>query len=156
MTKRTFLKTLGAAASPLPGLALMQASAPDSGKFTTVDCSVHFTASPALFASGDPAGDTLSRFPAGRRVFRGIPFELAREGSGKNAFIVVSRKNAPGATARVEIPLRESITVSAPAGSPRAAPRVSPLGGRAWLPTPRPSTSWSPDGSSSTRPWPPT
>jgi hypothetical protein len=84
-------------------------------KFSPVDLSSYFTASPADFgprpkATGlSPAGeDGLIRVPAGKQVFRGIPFDLGPATEVKNkAWVVLSSRPAAWATPSVEIPLRQ-------------------------------------------------
>lgn len=116
LTKRTFLQTIGAGVSALrlvvAGLAPSLAKPQDrTGKFTPVDCSRLFTASPADLGPQDPgvmpggssAADQLIRAPAGSHVFRGIPFEFGR--AGEKSWIVLSRALRPWSAPSVEIPL---------------------------------------------------
>jgi hypothetical protein len=94
VTKRTFLKTLGASAPTLKMMlqeAAAQTAATDA-KFTPIDCSELFTASPSDLPR--PA-----RTPSGDRTFRGIPFRFAAE--GKKSWFLLSRK----ARASAEIPI---------------------------------------------------
>jgi hypothetical protein len=119
LTKRTFLQTVGAGISALRlvvgGLAPSPARPQDrAGKFTPIDCSRYYTASPADFGPPDPAvtpgGPSAAgqpiRTPAGNHAFRGIPFEFGRAGDGEKSWIALSTSARPWSVSSVEIPIR--------------------------------------------------
>ncbi len=109
MTKRTFLKTISAVVPTLeliPENAVAQTSAaegfsPVRTKFSPIDCSRFFNTSPADFASWQTARGRRIRTPSGNRIFRGIPFAFAPEGT--KSWIMISRKS--GAAQAAEVPL---------------------------------------------------
>jgi hypothetical protein len=81
------------------GVQAEEARPMDLDKFTPVDLSSYFTASPSDFGSREKAkmlGDSsekdgLIRTPSGRQDFRGIPFLLGAEGLQSKSWIVLSR-----------------------------------------------------------------
>ena len=122
-TRRTFLQSVGAAV-PTVKLMLGPATAGaaalggwpnelDSIKFTPVDLSNHFTASPSDFGprerakglSSESAQDGLIRTRAGKQTLRGIPFLLGPEGVQKRSWVVLSNRKNAWVTQSVEIPL---------------------------------------------------
>ena len=122
-TRRTFLQSVGAAV-PTVKLMLGPATAGaaalggwpnelDSIKFTPVDLSNHFTASPSDFGprerakglSSESAQDGFIRTRAGKQTLRGIPFLLGPEGVQKRSWVVLSNRKNAWVTQSVEIPL---------------------------------------------------
>jgi len=121
LTKRSFLKTLGGA----PTMMLMSASgaappaqatpegSPNTPKFTPIDCSPHFTASPAEFGPRDAARgltpesrkDGLIRIPSDERSFRGIPFRLGPSDVREKSWIALSQNRSNWSAPSVEIPI---------------------------------------------------
>lgn len=124
-SRRTFLKTVG---TGVPTLTMMLQRSTVAGaegaetvpsdtprKFTRVDLSRHFNASPTDFGErsqarmlgGASQEDGIIRVPTGEKLFRGIPFTLGPEGIEKKSWVVLSRLAVPGAAASVEIPLQK-------------------------------------------------
>jgi hypothetical protein len=118
-SRRNFLQTIGGA---LPTLAVVhEATGPQTGiaeeagknKFSPIDLSTFFTASPADFGprqkarglSRDSSVDGLIRVPAGKQVFRGVPFILGPAEIKEKAWLVLSSQPAAWVTRSVDIPL---------------------------------------------------
>ncbi len=123
-TRRAFLQNVGVIAPTVrlilsggtgEGVQAEEAPPMDSGKFTPVDLSSYFTASPSNFGSREKAKllggasehDGLIRTPAGKQNFRGIPFLLGAEGLQSKSWIVLSRHAEPWATETVEIAVNQ-------------------------------------------------
>lgn len=127
-SRRTFLRTVG---TSVPTLALVaqettaramtpiaSGSEEGSGKFTPIDLSPFFNASPADFGPrdwaedliGDSARDGLVRTPTGKQNFRGIPFSLGQEGVEKKSWAVLSTRANSWVARRLEIPLQQKAT----------------------------------------------
>jgi hypothetical protein len=121
-SRRDFIQSMSGA---LPTLALVQntSSTPQSmtgteaavSKFSPIDLSSFFTASPLDFGprekakglSRTSAQDGLIRLPAGKQVFRGIPFMLGPAEVKEKAWLVLSSQAAAWATHSVEILLHQ-------------------------------------------------
>jgi hypothetical protein len=124
-SRRKFLRTVGAG---VPTLALVaqettvRGAAPlaegpevNSGKFTPIDLSPFFNASPADFGqrelakdlSGDSARDGLVRTPTGDQKFRGIPFWLGPQGVGAKTWVGLSTRASSWTARTLEIPLQQ-------------------------------------------------
>ena len=113
-SKRNFLQALGASV-PVLKLALggsatrnseAKAAPTDETKFTPLDCSAYFNASPA-----DAGHDAQLRTPSGFERFRGVPFAL---GPGDTAagkkWIAIARAGRRWTAERVEIPVARAAT----------------------------------------------
>jgi hypothetical protein len=86
----------------------------DSGKFTTLNLSSYFTATPSDFGSRQElekmgvadSRDGLLHLPRGKQNFRGIPFQLAAEGEQK-CWLILSSRNESWLTEMVEIAVNQ-------------------------------------------------
>lgn len=122
-TRRTFLKAVGGG---IPSLTLIVdgssvASGQEAGsplefsreKFTPIDLSPNFNASPLDFGPREPAKglssqsskDGLVRMPVGNLTLRGIPFMLGPAGVQEKTWAVLSTAKAPWTTESLLIPL---------------------------------------------------
>jgi hypothetical protein len=112
--RRKFLKTVGGG---MPSLKLLtqdavtvsrsvgaSSAAMVSPRFTPIDLSKYFNASPADFGPRAPV-DGLLRLPTGAQQFRGIPFSLGPEGVRKKCWSVLSARRRSWAMPSLEIPL---------------------------------------------------
>jgi len=126
-SRRSFLRTFGVS---VPLLSLVAEGADldaqqvegspqggyDSDKFTPLDLSQYFNASPRSFGpraqardlGGDSAGDGLIRTPAGERSFWGVPFRLGAEGLEEKRWLVLSTGANQAAARSVVIPVHRS------------------------------------------------
>ncbi len=106
MRRRSFLQAAGAG---VPAAQLMQSE--PAGKFTPVSLESLFNASardfgPRPWARNEPdITDNLIRPPAGARRLRGLPFELSREGIDHKSWAVLSTRQQPWTSQRLEITL---------------------------------------------------
>jgi hypothetical protein len=117
-TRRSFLQSIGA----LPTLAVVQESSTPkpsgegeggTSRFSPIDLSSFFTASPtelgprknARGLSRESSQDGLIRVPAGKQMFRGIPFVLGPAEVKDKAWVILSSQPAAWVTPSVEIPL---------------------------------------------------
>jgi len=124
-TRRAFLQNIGVG---VPTVKLMLSGGPlaaagaqarpgevASAKFTPVDLSAHFTASPSDFGpreqakrmGGASAQDGLLRTPAGKQNFRGIPFLLGPEGMQSKSWVTLSSRKDSWVAETVEIPVNQ-------------------------------------------------
>lgn len=124
-TRRTFMKAVGGV---VPTLTIFGEETPDAfpaaggwpqaveaTKFTPLDLSDHFTASPAEFGARErakslgeqSAKDGLIRMPAGKQVLRGIPFLLGPQGTEKRSWVVLSARQQSWVTRTVELPVND-------------------------------------------------
>jgi hypothetical protein len=108
LDRRAFLKTAGA--SPLLQAAGTAATADaDETRFTPLDLAPHFSASATDFGARPQirfrVPDGLIRTPAGRQLFRGIPFLLGSGDVRQKSWIALSTKASPWTRSHVEIPL---------------------------------------------------
>ena len=86
-----------------------------TARVSAIDLSSFFTASPAEFGprekakrlSHASAQDGLIRLPAGKQVFRGVPFVLGPAEVDKKAWVVLGLQPAAWMTRLVEIPLSQ-------------------------------------------------
>src|SRR3989442_280393 len=86
-----------------------------SNKFTPIDLSRYFTATPSDFGprerakglSRDDREDGLIHLPTGKHMFRGIPFLLGPEDAQKKSWIALSSQATSWVTRSLEIPLRQ-------------------------------------------------
>lgn len=84
-----------------------------SAKFTPIDLSPYFNASPPEFGprekakeiGGECARDGIIRVPTGRKALHGVPFWLGPEGVDGKSWIGLSTASKPWSTTSVEIPL---------------------------------------------------
>ena len=124
-TRRAFLRNVGVGVPTLRlfygGVATAARGAEgwpgelDSGKFTPVDLSSHFTGSPSDFGAREQAKrmgptsarDGLLRVPSGRQTFRGIPFLLGPEGAQAKSWVVLSKRKGSWLAESLEIPLKQ-------------------------------------------------
>jgi hypothetical protein len=107
-TKREFLRTVGVSVPTLaviaqPSGTAFRTSMPSrndavSEKFTPIDLSPYFNASPREFGprerakeiGGECARDGLIRVPTGRKALQGVPFWLGPEGLDGKSWIGLS------------------------------------------------------------------
>ena len=97
------------------GAQANEVRAMDSSKFSVVDLTAHFTASPSDFGSREQAKrtiessrqDGLIHTPSGRQAFRGIPFLLGPGGPQDKSWIVLSRHRNAWVVETVEIGLNQ-------------------------------------------------
>lgn len=122
-SRRSFLRTFGVGV-PLLSLvgegadlhAEQAAGSPqggyDSDKFTPLDLSRHFNASPRSFGpraqAREMGSDGLIRTPAGERNFWGVPFRLGAEGLEEKRWLVLSTGANQAAARSVVIPVHRS------------------------------------------------
>ena len=81
----------------------------DSDKFTPLDLSQYFNASPRSFGpraqAREMASDGLIRTPAGERNFWGVPFRLGADGLEEKRWLVLSKGASQAAARSVVIPV---------------------------------------------------
>lgn len=124
-TRRAFLRNVGLGV-PTVRLLLGGGATPawgaeawpdqlESGKFTPVDLSPYFTASPSDFEPREQAKkmgaaspqDGLLHTPSGKQRFRGIPFHLGPGGAQEKSWVVLSSRKDSWLAETVEIPLNQ-------------------------------------------------
>ncbi len=121
-SRRDFIQTMSGA---LPTLALVPKNSltpiptaeteSSTAKFSPIDLAPFFTASAAEFGprqkakglSHASAQDGLIRLPAGKQVFRGVPFVLGPAEVKRKSWVVLSSQPAAWLTRSVEVLLRQ-------------------------------------------------
>jgi hypothetical protein len=120
-SRRSFLRTIGVSV-PLLSLvgegayldAQQQGVSPqgyDSDKFTPLDLSQYFNASPRSFGpraqAREMGTDELIRTPAGERNFWGVPFRLGAEGLEEKRWLVLSTGASQTVVRSLVIPVHQ-------------------------------------------------
>src|SRR5581483_880006 len=108
--RRSLLQMAGWAvpAAQLYSGVAKKAAAVNSSKFTSIDLSGHFRASPADFGPRNNVKG-LIRLPTGKQELRGIPFHLGPAGDDAKSWLVLSTRSLPWATARAEIRVHQHV-----------------------------------------------
>ncbi len=127
LTRRGFLKTVGVSVPTLKVLlsGTTASGGPDTdwsllmktGKFSPVDLSRYYSASPAEFGprqlakdlSGDSMQDGIIRTLGGKQNFRGMPFLLGKEGIHEKSWLVLSTSLDSWTRQSLDIPLGERV-----------------------------------------------
>ena len=147
-SRRNFLRTIGSA---VPTLNLMaEGVTPDTllgtqlngqqtkARFSPIDLTTYFTASPADFGPrenakslcGGSRQDGLIRTPAGKQELRGIPFLLGSEGTTEKKWLVLSKKNSSWSKPSLDIPVNQKVSFLCLAGFCDWDENESPLPGQ--------------------------